>query len=98
MQEVQELRALANGKDSDTGKSFQDDIKALFRVFLNRNIPNEDEFLITIIEGEVYRSSPRALPEPLKPNSQLMKYLGKLTKPEQGSRQTAVGMLPIRFG
>lgn len=96
MQEVQELRALANGKDSDTGKSFQDDIKALFRVFLNRNIPNEDEFLITIIEGEMYRSSPRALPEPLKPNSQLMKYLGKLTKPEQGSRQTAVGMLLYR--
>lgn len=95
-QEVKEFRVLANGKDPNTGKSFQHDIKALFKVFLSRNIPDDDEFLITIVEGELYRSSPRALPQPLQPNSELIKYLGKLTKPEQGARKTAVGTILYR--
>lgn len=89
MQEVKEFRALAKGKDPNTGKPFQHDLKALFRVFLNRNIPDDDEFLIAIVEGEIDRSSPRALPEPLQQNSELIQYLGKLTKPEQGAKETA---------
>ena len=96
LQEVKEFRVLANGKDPNTGKSFQHDLKALFRVFLNRNIPDDDEFLIAIIEGEIDRSSPRALPEPLKQDSELIQYFGKLTKPEQGERETAAGTILYR--
>ncbi|MDZ4873335.1 MAG: Adaptive-response sensory-kinase SasA [Chroococcidiopsis cubana SAG 39.79] len=96
LQEVKEFRVLANGKDPNTGKPFQHNLKALFKVFLNRNIPDDDEFLIAIIEGEIDRSSPRALPEPLKQNSELIQYFGKLTQPEQGARETAVGTILYR--
>ena len=48
-QEVQEFRALAaTGIDPRTRKPFGDDVKAIFRTYLERNVPDDDEELITV--------------------------------------------------
>jgi signal transduction histidine kinase len=48
-QEVQEFRALADkGVDPETGRPFGDDVKAIFRTYLERNVPDDDEELITV--------------------------------------------------
>lgn len=48
-QEVQEFETLAaEGVDPDSGKPFRDDVKALFTTYLQRNVPDDDEELITV--------------------------------------------------
>ena len=48
-QEVQEFRALAStGIDPRTRKPFGDDVEAIFRTYLQRNVPDDDEELITV--------------------------------------------------
>lgn len=47
-QEVEEFRALAGGSDPQTGRPFGDDVKAIFRTYLDRNVPDDDEELITV--------------------------------------------------
>ncbi|MBD0264284.1 MAG: HAMP domain-containing protein [Tolypothrix sp. Co-bin9] len=83
-QEIKEFRILTQGKNPDTSQFFDNDIRSIFKVFLKRNIPEDDEFLVTVVNGKIYKSSPRALISPLKQNSKLIKHLAQLTKPEQG--------------
>jgi signal transduction histidine kinase len=45
----------------------------LFEVYLRRRIPEDDTFLITIVNGEFNKSSPRALPQELNRDSSVMK-------------------------
>jgi signal transduction histidine kinase len=48
-QEVQEFRALAaRGIDPQTRKPFGEDVNAIFRTYLERNVPDDDEELITV--------------------------------------------------
>jgi signal transduction histidine kinase len=60
----------------------------LFEEFLYRRIPEDDTFLITIIGGKFYRSSPRALPDILRDNSDLMEHWQDLQQQEQKDRVT----------
>ncbi|MEQ8962318.1 MAG: HAMP domain-containing protein, partial [Coleofasciculus sp. C2-GNP5-27] len=104
IQEVQEFQRLfQQGKNPLTGQPFGDDVAALFEVFLSRNIPNDGEFLLTIIDGEFYKSSPTALPDPLQPDSELLKRWSNLTKPTKGQTETSVGSIlyyvkPVKMG
>lgn len=95
-QEVQEFQQLITGNNPNTGKPFGDDVSAIFKVFLNRNIPDDDEFLITILNGKFYKASPRAMPVPLKPDSELVKYWAQLQEPKQGRKETSEGLLLYR--
>ena len=48
-QEVEEFRALAaNGVDPETGRPFAQNVNALFRTYRERNVPDDDEELITV--------------------------------------------------
>lgn len=48
-QEVEEFRALTEtGIDPDTREPFGDDVKAIFETYLERNVPDDDEELITV--------------------------------------------------
>ncbi len=48
-QEVAEFRALADtGIDPETRLPFGDDVDAIFRTYLERNVPDDDEELITV--------------------------------------------------
>jgi signal transduction histidine kinase len=48
-QEVEEFRNLAStGVDPETGEPFGTDVKAIFETYLERNVPDDDEELITV--------------------------------------------------
>lgn len=86
LQQVEEFRHLAAGKNPNTGQPFGEDVAEIFDLFLKRNIPDDDEFLLTLQNGQLYKSSPRALPESLQRDSDLVNHLAQLTQPEQGKK------------
>lgn len=92
-QEVKEFQELTKELNPDTGQPFADDLKAMFENVLSRNIPDDDEFLLTIVNGKLYKSSPKALPAPLQRNSALVKKWAQLTQPIQGQEETSVGTI-----
>ena len=55
--------------------------KAIFAHYLNSHIPADKTFLIATIEGKIYKSSPSALPEVLREDSNLIKVLAQTTVP-----------------
>lgn len=50
-QEVAELRRLAGGRNPTTGEPFGSDAAAIFRTYLDRNVPSDDEAFYTIVDG-----------------------------------------------
>ncbi len=93
VQEVEEFRKLTKGRNPETGQLFEDDVTSIFEIFLNRNVPDDDEFLITLLNGQLYRSSPRALPDSLSRDSKLVNYWATLTKPEGNEVVTPDGII-----
>lgn len=61
-QEVDELRRLANGTDPETGEPFADDAAAIFRTFMARNVPGDNEAFYTLVDGEPFLRSFNAPP------------------------------------
>jgi two-component system, OmpR family, sensor kinase len=56
VQETEEFRRLADdGRNPITGEPFGNDVGAIFRVFLSRNVPGEAEAFYTFVDGEEYR-------------------------------------------
>ncbi|GAB4458978.1 MAG: ATP-binding protein [Elainellaceae cyanobacterium] len=82
-QEVLELRQLKTGLNPRTSEPFGNDIDALFRVFLSRNIPADNEFLLTFLDGEFDRSSPRAVPRSLDLSSPLAQEFAEIATPRR---------------
>ncbi|MFV0307166.1 MAG: ATP-binding protein [Desertimonas sp.] len=50
-QEIEELRLLAEGVDPNTGDPFGGDTARLLEVFMNRNVPSDDEAFYSIVGG-----------------------------------------------
>ena len=88
LQEVEEFRQFTAGRNPNTGQPFGEDVAEIFELFLYRNIPDDDEFLLTLWNGQLYKSSPIALPELLQRDSDLVNHLAQLTQPEQGKKIT----------
>jgi signal transduction histidine kinase len=57
VQEASELRKLARGSDPETGERFRGDVRRIFAVFLQRNIPARNEVVLTFVDGELFRRS-----------------------------------------
>ncbi|WP_316432034.1 HAMP domain-containing sensor histidine kinase [Leptolyngbya sp. NK1-12] len=87
-QEVEEIQKLANGRNPATGEPFGNDVAAIFDVFLSRSVPDDDEFLITLLNGDVYQTSPIALPDALSSNISLLRSLAQTESPIQGQTST----------
>ncbi|WP_317033477.1 sensor histidine kinase [Nodosilinea sp. E11] len=101
-QEIEEFRQLRGGNNPGTGQPFNDDIEAIFDVFLSRNIPEDGEYLITIANEEFYRASSLALPAAVKPNAPLVQRWAGLTMPSKGIEMTPSGLVlyqaePVRL-
>jgi signal transduction histidine kinase len=56
VQESREFRQLVNGRDPRTGEPFGDDLARIFDVFLDRNVPDDDEAFVALLDGRVYDS------------------------------------------
>jgi signal transduction histidine kinase len=91
--EIEEFRRLQKGRNPNTGQPFGDDIAAVFDVFLNRNITEEGEFFLTLLDGQLYRSSPAALPPLLQADSEYVQQWSQLAQTEQGQLETPTGKL-----
>ena len=77
----------------------------LFNIYLSRRIPEDDTYLIGVLNEDFYRSSPEALPKTLQPESSLMQSLIKIQTVQEGIKlqpNTKTGNIlyivrPIRF-
>jgi signal transduction histidine kinase len=96
-QEVEEFQRLLEGRNPETGQPFGEDAAAIFNVFLSRNIPGDDEFLITFLAGQFYESSPKALPKQLASHSALMQRWATATVSNQEAVFTPDGKLLYRI-
>src|SRR5918999_689654 len=54
VQEIEEFRNLAGGRNPETAERFGNDVKAIFDVFLERNVPAEAEAFYTFVNGDDY--------------------------------------------
>ena len=58
VQEVREFRLLVDrGRNPLTGKPFGTDVQAMFEVFLQRNVPGQNEAIYTFLDGRPFRST-----------------------------------------
>jgi two-component system, OmpR family, sensor kinase len=90
-QEVQELRKLARGNDPETGEPFGNRVRRIFDVFLQRNIPAENEVMLTFIDGEPYLRSRRVAPYRIDRDPDLLAQWADHKTPERGFSDTPAG-------
>lgn len=67
----------------------KEELKDFFDVFLSRQLPEDDIYLITFVDQKFYKSSPSARPNPLAKGSKLMKAWARKTQSKQGEQQIA---------
>ncbi|ACK67490.1 histidine kinase [Rippkaea orientalis PCC 8801] len=65
---------------ASTTNNPKEELSTFFEQLLLAVIPEDDTFLITIIDGKFYRSSPRGLPKPMQKDSALMNHWQDLTQ------------------
>ncbi|MDM9382252.1 HAMP domain-containing sensor histidine kinase [Chlorogloeopsis sp. ULAP01] len=94
-QEVEEIQRLVNGRNPATGEPFGDNVAAIFDVFMSRSVPEDDEFFITLLNGEVYQTSPIALPSALSTDTNLLRSLGQVERLTYG--QVSIGRETILY-
>lgn len=91
--EVDEVRRLAGGRDPETGEPFAGDAAAILNTFLRRNIPDEGEVLLALVEGRPPTAT--AAPYPLWEEPGLVEGWSALTRSERGEVSTPAG--PVRY-
>jgi signal transduction histidine kinase len=92
-QETEELRQLASGVDPATGEQFGTDVASVFDTFLRRNVPNDDEYFVTVVGDDPYLYSagtPAGLRDPA-----LLRSLSGLTEPVRTNLSIEEG--PVRL-
>jgi signal transduction histidine kinase len=65
------------------------DLEEFFDRYLRHSIPGEHTFLITFIDGEFYKSTPRGRPKQLQRGSDLMDWWAKQIQPAQGMQKVS---------
>jgi signal transduction histidine kinase len=63
-----------------------EELKTVFDVYMARRIPEDDTFLIGIVDGNFYKASPSALPKALRRDQPLMQRWKKLEEPVSGEQ------------
>lgn len=91
VQEIKEFQRVVQGTNPTTGKPFGDDVIAIFDKYVSRNVPDDNEYFIALLNGQFYKSDPKILPASLHPNSQLLKEWAQLTQRKQGKTDTTTG-------
>jgi two-component system OmpR family sensor kinase len=96
VQESAELRRLASiGVDPRTGERFGSDVRRIFRVYLERNVPSPNEALITFVNGRPYLRSAQVVPFRLDQDPELVARWGAVRGPDRGRVQTPAG--PVEY-
>lgn len=91
VQEAAELRRLASGNDPETGRPFGQDVRRMFEVYLQRNVPSRHEALITFVEGRPFLRSRQVVPYRLDTDPELVARWGSMREPDRGRVETPQG-------
>jgi two-component system OmpR family sensor kinase len=92
IQESDELRRLAaDGVDPKTGKPFGSDVKRIFTVYLERNVPSRNEALITFVDGKPFLRSAQVVPFRLDQDPELVARWGAVRRSDRDRIQTPAG-------
>jgi signal transduction histidine kinase len=92
-QEVEEVRALADGIDPETGEPFGGDTAAIFDTFLVRSVPGDQEAFFTLVDGQPYKRT--VAPLSLFDEPETLAAWQGLAEPTWGSTSTSAG--PVRW-
>jgi signal transduction histidine kinase len=91
VQESQELRQLAGGRDPDKGRPFGGDVRRIFTVYLERNVPSRNEVVITLVDGRLFLRSRQVAPYRLDLDQELVATWGRLRTTVAASVSTPAG-------
>lgn len=89
---VEELEAFQEfiGEQTSTSEELTaNKLNNLFQNFLGRAVPQEQTYLITFLDGKLYQSIPRSLPQQLQQDRNLLNQWAKLNKALQGKKKTS---------
>jgi len=103
VQESEELRRLARGRDPTTGERFGNRVDRIFEVFLQRNVPTRNETFVTFVRGRPFE---RSFGDPvyrLDLDRRLVDRWGTVSRTERGEVSTPAGTVeylavPVRAG
>ena len=103
VQESEELRRLASGRDPTTGERFGNRVDRIFEVFLQRNVPTRNETFVTFVRGRPFE---RSFGDPiyrLDLDRRLVDRWGAVSRTERGEVSTPAGTVeylavPVRAG
>ena len=94
LQEVKELRRIADGNDPATGAPFAGSVRRVFSVYFSQNSPSRGEAVLTFVDGLPYLRSRLVHPTyRLDGDARLMAKLGGLTAPTRGTLDTPAGVV-----
>ena len=91
VQEAEELRRLARGRDPVTGEPFDNQVHRIFEVFLQRNLPVRNEMFLTFLDGEPFKTSVGQPVYPLERNLDLIERFGSVNDTDRGRVSTPAG-------
>jgi signal transduction histidine kinase len=89
-QEASEFRRLVDGRNPRTGEPFAGDVAAIFDTYLRRNVPGDEEVLLTFDSDRPYKSSGER-DYPIDELRGLYPRWTSLTESEQGETDTSAG-------
>jgi signal transduction histidine kinase len=92
-QEAAELRRLADGRDPRTGRPFGSDVRRIFDVYFERNVPSRNEALIAIVGESPYLRSRAVVPYRIHRDRELVARWAALTGRERAHADTPAGRL-----
>jgi two-component system, OmpR family, sensor kinase len=89
--EVEEFQLLAEGTDPRTGLPFGNDYAALFDTYFAREVPDEGESLLAVVDGRLYRSARAEAALAPDELDDAVAYWTSLNEPHQGRLDTPAG-------
>jgi signal transduction histidine kinase len=92
-QEAAELGRLADGRDPRTGRPFGADVRRIFDVYFERNVPSRNEALIAIVGNAPYLRSRAVVPYRIHRDRELVARWAALTGRERAHADTPAGRL-----
>jgi signal transduction histidine kinase len=92
-QEAAELRKLATGNDPETGRPFGSDVRRIFDVYLERNVPSRNEAFVTFVAGDPFlRSRPQVVVDYwIDRDPELVALWADVTRPARDRAETPAG-------
>lgn len=71
--------------------SSTEELEDFFNAFMAKQLPEDDTYLLTFVDGRFFKSSPRGRPEIFDRDTKLMQDWAKLTQPAKGEQPETDG-------